>query len=170
MRLWPSYSTDQRDGRWVARDGLGRRPSGRRRRRLIATGAIGTLIFSMMTTIGVASAPAYADTVIDGCTIVSQPTAKNFTDCPGEDLSLANLSGIDLAFANLSGANLGGSNLGSATLHRANLANANLSAVFVGGRYYEFTNLTGADLGRADLVGADLNGADRPVAVSIAPR
>ena len=54
--------------------------------------------------------PASADTVIDGCTIVSNPTSTNFTDCPGADLSGANLSGADLSFANLSGANLSDAN------------------------------------------------------------
>ena len=55
--------------------------------------------------------PASADTVINGCTIVSNPTSTNFTDCPGADLSGANLSGANLSFANLSNANLSDANL-----------------------------------------------------------
>ena len=55
--------------------------------------------------------PASADTVINGCTIVSNPTPTNFTNCPGADLSGADLSGANLSFANLSSANLSDANL-----------------------------------------------------------
>ena len=55
--------------------------------------------------------PASADTVINGCTIVSNPTPTNFTNCPGADLSGADLSGANLSFANLSSANLADANL-----------------------------------------------------------
>ena len=30
--------------------------------------------------------PASADTVVNGCTIVANPTPTNFTNCPGADL------------------------------------------------------------------------------------
>jgi uncharacterized protein YjbI with pentapeptide repeats len=48
--------------------------------------------------------PASADTVVNGCTIVSNPTLTDFTNCPGADLTGANMSSLDLSFANLSGA------------------------------------------------------------------
>ena len=50
-----------------------------------------------------APSPASADTVIDGCTIVSNPTAANFTNCPGVDLTGSDLSGVDLSYADLAG-------------------------------------------------------------------
>ena len=50
-----------------------------------------------------APSPASADTVIDGCTIVSNPTATNFTNCPGVDLTGSDLSGVDLSYADLAG-------------------------------------------------------------------
>ncbi len=72
------------------------------------------------------STPASADTVVNGCTIVSNPTPTNFTNCPGANLAGTSLSGDDLSYANLS----------SATLDDADLSNVNLSSA----------NLTGAAL------------------------
>jgi hypothetical protein len=66
--------------------------------------AIGLVIPLLATT----SAPAAADTVIDGCTIVEFPTPTDFTNCPGADLAGADLAGVDLNFANLTGADLAG--------------------------------------------------------------
>jgi uncharacterized protein YjbI with pentapeptide repeats len=75
---------------------------------------------------------ASADTVVNGCTIVSNPTSTNFTNCPGVDFTGANLSGVDLSFANLAGAVFVGCNLntgpcGGADLTGANLTDANLT-------------------------------------------
>jgi uncharacterized protein YjbI with pentapeptide repeats len=81
-------------------------------------------------------APASADTVINGCTIVSNPTATNFTNCPGANLAGVDLIGVDLSFANLAGANLAGASFAACSLtggipptscSGANFANANLS-------------------------------------------
>jgi uncharacterized protein YjbI with pentapeptide repeats len=87
------------------------------------------------------SAPAAADTVVNGCTIVANPTATNFTNCPGADLSGTDLSGDDLTFANLAGANLSNSSLVGCFLvsisqgecQRANLSDANLSGANLSG-------------------------------------
>lgn len=70
-------------------------------------------------------------------------------DCPGCDLTGANLKRRDLAGADLSGANLAGANLHRAKLGKANLAGANLRGA----------NLNVADLKRASLAGADLTDA-----------
>lgn len=47
--------------------------------------------------------PAAADTVIDGCTIVSNPTPTDFTDCPSMNFSGLDFSGFNLSYANLAG-------------------------------------------------------------------
>ena len=54
------------------------------------------------------AAPAAADTVVDGCTIVSNPTSTNFTNCPGADLAGADLHSFNLSFAKFDGADLAG--------------------------------------------------------------
>jgi Pentapeptide repeats (8 copies) len=80
---------------------------------------------------------ASADMVVDGCTIVLDPTATNFTNCPGANLSTANLNGDDLSYANLAGATLVSCTISvasavectSATLSRTNLTSADLSGV-----------------------------------------
>jgi uncharacterized protein YjbI with pentapeptide repeats len=82
--------------------------------------------------------PAAADTVVDGCTIVSNPTSTNYTNCPGADLAGADLHGFDLSFANFAGADLAGALLAAcppgvdsfcnfALLSDANLSQVNLS-------------------------------------------
>ncbi|MGH9920774.1 MAG: pentapeptide repeat-containing protein, partial [Nitrososphaerales archaeon] len=47
--------------------------------------------------------PASAQTVVDGCTVVSNPTPTDYTECPDKNLSSANFQGLDLQYANLSG-------------------------------------------------------------------
>ena len=63
----------------------------------LAVGAAAVVLtcLGVVTTIP-GSSPAFADTVVDGCTIVANPTATHFTDCPGVDFSSADLSGVDL--------------------------------------------------------------------------
>ena len=58
----------------------------------------------VIPTLVVTSAPASAQVVVDGCTIVSNPTPSNFTNCPGANLSSANLTGVNLSYADLGGA------------------------------------------------------------------
>ncbi len=117
------------------------------------------------------SNPAVADTVVDGCTIVSNPTSTNFTNCAGADLSGSDLSGVDLSFADLAGARFAdcdfftvscdAANLNGAILVHANLANAVFFAStsepppftgFASG----VTTLNDVDLSGADISGANL--------------
>ncbi len=88
-------------------------------------------------TVVVTSASASAQMVVDGCTIVSNPTPLNFTNCPGANLSTANLTGVNLSYANLAGATFvsctfsvtSGPECSSATLGGTNLTSADLSDV-----------------------------------------
>jgi uncharacterized protein YjbI with pentapeptide repeats len=123
--------------------------------------------------------PAAADIVFNGCTIVSNPSATHYTNCPNANLAGAAFSGVDLSFANLAGATFAtctqslpptcvSSSLGDVDLTRANLSGATFGAcVFLSvtpaatcGR----TDLSDADLSSADLsgvsFGASFNGAD----------
>ena len=103
--------------------------------------------------------PASADTVINGCTIVSNPTSTNFTNCPGANLSGANLSGANLSFANLTTANLSDANLTAATFNST-------TAILTSSTDFAGAIMTGADLEGAELAfdvnlaNADLSGAD----------
>src|SRR5580698_10313204 len=82
-----------------------------------------------------AALPAPADTVIDGCTIVSNPTPTHFSNCPGADFGDSNLSGLNLSFANLSGSPFVQCQVmvgcSAAELANANLTQANLTNVSV---------------------------------------
>jgi uncharacterized protein YjbI with pentapeptide repeats len=132
--------------------------------------------------------PASADTVIFGCTIVSNPTSTHFTNCPNSNLTGASLSGLDLSYANFAGAtfvtctngplppaNCVVTDLTNANLTQANLSGAVLSAnttagpIGIYGLASGFANLSGADLtgadlstgnGRANFTGANLAGAN----------
>jgi uncharacterized protein YjbI with pentapeptide repeats len=110
------------------------------------------------------SSPAAADSVVGGCTIVSNPTPSHFTSCPGADLSQANLSGTDLSYADLSGATFAscpggqdapcyGVDLADADLHEANLSNVIFEIVY----FFPMAHTNGAE---ANLSGADMTGAD----------
>jgi hypothetical protein len=118
-----------------------------------------------------AAVPASADTVVDGCTIVSNPTATNFTNCPGADLAGSDLSGVDLSFADLAGAQFVDCNFFTLTCDVADLSGANLTdANLANASFFDFTtqpppshgiasgaaNLDGAVLSGANLSGADL--------------
>jgi uncharacterized protein YjbI with pentapeptide repeats len=117
--------------------------------------------------------PASADMVINGCTIVSNPTPSNFTNCPGANLSNASLSGVDLSYANLSAASFAscavtpsGAECVSADLSGVNLTGANLSGTsfFACPDIPHFgcsaatlhdANLTAANLSNASLAGCN---------------
>ena len=131
---------------------------------------------------------ASADTVIDGCTIVSNPTPTNFTNCPGANLAGANLSGVDLSFANLSGSVLAqcGVSCSATNLTNANLRQATLTGISVAdatvisrnpfpvtasaiatfsGANLSGANMTnslygGVDFSHANLTGANLTGSN----------
>jgi uncharacterized protein YjbI with pentapeptide repeats len=128
--------------------------------------------------------PASADTIVDGCTIVSNPTPTNFTDCPGTNLAGAALAGVDLDYANLANANLSNATItqctdfsgvppwdcSSAFFTDTRLTGANLSGVSTlacGNSAIDATgppcigsNFSGDDLSGANLTNADLTGGD----------
>ena len=95
------------------------------------------VITLVIPTVVVTSAPASADTFVDGCTIVSNPTPLHFTNCPNAELAGADLAGVNLSYAKLPGAGFVNCEVESAT--------AGCSAA----------NLTDVDLTGADLVGAE---------------
>ena len=135
-----------------------------------------------------APSPASADTVIDGCTIVSNPTATDFTNCPGAELLGIRSVGcrsqlrepgrgpfVDCSAlapgcgaVNLTGANFTDANLSDASFYGfleihpgqppVRRRSNSLDAILSG------ADLSGADLGvgllqGANLVDADLTGA-----------
>jgi uncharacterized protein YjbI with pentapeptide repeats len=137
-------------------------------RLLRVTGTVLVIAVALVTPVLVTSTPTSADTVVNGCTIVANPTATNFTNCPGADLSGANLSGVDLSFANFAGANFVGCQFSTfscdpADLNGANLTDANLS----GGRFYSALGgpFGPVKTGSAEMAGATLSGADLSGAV-----
>src|SRR5438552_8445857 len=134
-------------------------PSSGRRRFSVACTLF--LFVGIMTTVDASA--AFADSTINGCTIVAQPTPTHSTNCPGADLSGANLSGVDLSFANMRGANLVGADLTFAVLRRANLSNASLATCVLQPDFSVQCNaasLSHANLTRASLTGAALFGAN----------
>ncbi len=117
-------------------------------RLLRVTGTVLVIAVAFVTPVLATSTPAAADTVVNGCTIVSNPTSTNFTSCPGAVLQSVDLSGVNLSFADLSGANLSLSTLNGADFSNANLSSANL----------EGANLSNAILSSASLTSAVLAG------------
>ena len=106
--------------------------------RVIGTVLAIAVAFVMPVLATATATSAAADTVVDGCTIVSNPTSTNFTNCPGAHLAGADLSSFDLSFANFAGADFAGailatcpygvdSHCGHADLSDANLSQVNLS-------------------------------------------
>ena len=133
-----------------------------RRRLAVGAAAVVLTCLGVVTTVP-GSSPAFADTVVDGCTIVANPTATHFTDCPGVDFSSADLSGVDLSYANLTSAVFArcigqvqfpyitcpATDLNGADLHDANVS----SAVFTAAQLESPTHLccrhTGPDWGHS---------------------
>ena len=80
---------------------------------------------------------ASADTVIDGCTVVSNPTPTHFTNCAGSGLAGADFSGLNLSYANFVGSTFAGcsdpgepsASCSAADVSDANLTQADLSGV-----------------------------------------
>jgi uncharacterized protein YjbI with pentapeptide repeats len=132
--------------------------------------ALAMAVALVMPVATLTASPASADTVIFGCTIVSNPTSTHFTNCPNSNLTGASLSGLNLSYANLAGstfvtctngppptaANCVITDLTNANLRRANLSGAVLSANTTMGPI----SLYGLATGSANLSGADLEGAD----------
>lgn len=153
-----------------------------------------TVMGLSLTTVGLGavtgvpgSIPAFADTVVAGCTIVANPAASHFTDCPGADFSGADLSGTDLSFAGLPEAVFvrcteqlrsppiacTATDLHDVELHDANVDHAAFDAKLLGNpSIYVFatTDLPGAtltglqavgvDMEQVTLAGLDLSGSD----------
>ena len=122
--------------------------------------------------------PAAADTVVDGCTIVSNPTSTNYTNCPDADLAGADLHSFNLSFANFAGADLAGALLAAcppgvdsfcnfALLSDANLSRVNLSgAVLAAATDAEMRpGSTAASFDHANLTDANLT--DTVLAASV---
>ena len=142
------------------------------------------LVFPLM--VATASSPAAADTSVEGCTVVSNPTASHFTNCAGKDLSQASFDNLDLSYANFSGADFvdcvpdGSGPYGveptciaaafaGATLTHANLTGATLTNALVespgareGDAGVDFTNdnLAGVDLASTDVGPANFSNAN----------
>ena len=116
------------------------------------------------------SSSASADTVIDGCTIVSNPTPTHFTNCVGSDLAGADFSGLNLSYSNFAGstfADCGFSDCGAVVLTDANLTDANLSGIVVwAGVTFDDPSIprpappVGSASAGVDFTGANLSGAD----------
>ena len=100
-----------RFGRRVRRSGRLTPVPGADLRRILVLAAAVVVLAGVTTAALPASAEAHvgslawkasATDVIDGCTVVLNPTSAHFTECAGKDLSAANFSGFDLQFANFS--------------------------------------------------------------------
>jgi uncharacterized protein YjbI with pentapeptide repeats len=130
----------------------------------------GVSLLVVLTT-GIASSTAFADSIVDGCTIVSTPTATSFTRRPGANLRGVTSTCVSLDFGDGIGVVpfCGGVSMPNSNLHNADLTGDDLSFAFLPG-----ANLSGAhlslllpdfgvlptNLARADLRGANLRGAD----------
>jgi len=104
------------------------------RRLLRLTGTVLLIAVALVIpTVVVTSAPASAEVVVDGCTIVSNPTPTNFTDCPDADFAGADLAGVDLSHANLAGASFVDCYVEGMENHctAANLTDANLTGTLL---------------------------------------
>ena len=154
------------------------------RRLLRLTGTALLIGVALVTpTLVVTSAPAFAQVVVDGCTIVSNPTPSNFTSCPGADLSTANLTDANLSFADLAGATFvsctvsvaSGVECTSATLSGTNLTSADLSDVSfavcfqLGTGYLAPSGCGESTLSGDDLTNANLANATFAVCTNSAP-
>ncbi len=124
--------------------------------------------------------PASADTVIDGCTVVSNPSPTHFTSCAGSDLAGADFSGLNLSYSDFAGstfADCGYSDCAAVVLTDANLTDANLSGIVVWagvtfadpsipppappvGSAFAEVDFTGANLSGANLTGTGFGGAN----------
>jgi Bacterial Ig domain/Pentapeptide repeats (8 copies) len=130
--------------------------------------------------------PASADSVIDGCTVVSNPTPTHFTDCPNWNSSGAHLDGLNLANADLAGAvfdqctqpefgvtpTCENSDFVNANLSSANLAGASfgLCAVAPPGGHVGcgFSDLTDANLTDANLTNTNFGTDNSTIGLDVA--
>jgi uncharacterized protein YjbI with pentapeptide repeats len=134
------------------------------------TGTVLVIVVALVTPVLATWTPASADAVVDGCTIVSNPSPTHFTNCPNSNLTGASLSGLNLSYANLAGATFvtcmngpppTAANCVITDLTNANLTQADLSgAVLSANTTKSPVSLYGLATGSANLSGADLEGAD----------
>jgi hypothetical protein len=117
--------------------------------------------------VSVASSAAFADTVIDGCTIVSNPTPTNYTDCVDMNLSGASLTNLNLSYADFEGSTLDTDSLSpiggeAADFDGSNLTDANLTDTVDSGcvTLAELTSCNGVDFTDSALTGANFTDAD----------
>ena len=129
--------------------------------RVAATAMAITVALVMPVIATTTATPASADTVVDGCTIVSNPTPTHFTNCPNANLFGAALSGVDLSYANLSAASLIATDFTGANLSHANLSQATLAQCVdpsgvppfsCDATFFNGTKLTGANLSHVNTL------------------
>jgi uncharacterized protein YjbI with pentapeptide repeats len=130
---------------------------------LRVTETVLVIAVALVTPVLAASTPASADMVVDGCTIVSNPTPTHFTNCPNANLAGADLASVNLSYANLAGAQFvacfAPTTCTSASLSDANLTQANLSGASLSTcAFIPVVECLSADLTDALLSGADLSG------------
>lgn len=123
------------------------------------------LLVSLLFIVGIAGTPFMAVEAIEAasnaCTIVNNPTATNFTNCPNMILDDADFSGgKNLSFANFSGSSLKRADISDATLNDANLSGALLNETDISGATLLRTNLSSANLTDADISFSNLSGAN----------
>jgi hypothetical protein len=149
-------------------------------RRVRTGGAVLAVALGLVTPVlaTAAPSPASADTVVEGCTIVSNPTPTHFTDCSNWNSTGASLDGVDLEYADLAGATFDsctaaespqaptcvGSDFIDADLSHANLTGATFAACAVSQPEpvvgCALSNLTEANLTDADLTNASFSPVD----------
>ncbi len=159
-------------------------------RLLSVTGTALLIVLGLVTPVlaTATATPASAQTVIEGCTIVSNPTPTNFTNCSLMNLFDANFSGLNLSYANFASSTFAYCqpnppiSCSAADFSGANLTDANLEIPGAAAEVYIASlppevgdaeanfadaNLSGANLsntflaanlGDANLTGADLTG------------
>jgi uncharacterized protein YjbI with pentapeptide repeats len=125
---------------------------------LIAVGLVTPVLATATAT------PASAQTVIDGCTIVSNPTPTNFTNCSLMNLFDANFSGLNLSYANFAQSTFAycapnGPSCRAADFSGANLTDANLENISPAAEFYATSPPEGADA-EANFAEANLSGAN----------
>ena len=101
-------------------------------RLLCVSGTVVVIAVGLVTPVlATSTPPASADTVVDGCTIVSNPTPTNFTNC-----SFVNFVGADFGCLNLSYANDGSSVCLSVF--------PSPESAYLSSAYFSYANLAGA--------------------------
>ena len=105
-------------------------------RLLAVTGTVLVIAVTLVTPVLATSMPASADMVVNGCTIVSNPTPTHFTNCANANLAGADLSSVNLSYANLSTAVFAFCPGTCSEPSDANLSSANLSYANLGGAQF----------------------------------